>query len=100
MDKITADIKLIDDKLIVSGVIGFSTVPKLQKIGYHFIRKLTKPSFNFKQAQIEDSSGMALLVEWKKFANKQHKPIKFTYLPARLKNMAKLSDLETVLSDK
>ena len=95
----SADIKAVgDDKFAVTGELSFLSVPKLQKIGYHFITESAKPVFDLKQVTVEDNSGLALLVEWARFAKKeQGKTICFINLPGQLLDIAKLSGLEHIL---
>ena len=86
-----------DDELVITGTLNFNSVPKLQKIGYHFIEERAKPVFDLQHVEVEDNSGIALLVEWTGFAKRKHKTIHFINLPNQLLDIAKLSGLERIL---
>lgn len=84
-------------KFTVTGKLSFITVPKLQNIGYHFITEHAELVFDLQKVTVEDNSGLALLVEWMRFAEQQSKSICFINLPNQLLGIAKLSGLERIL---
>ena len=90
--------KLGENKIVLAGTITFATVPRAQKLGYRFIAEAKNPVFDLKNVVVEDGSGVALLIEWVKFAKKKHgKTIEFINLPNQLLGMIKLGGLENML---
>ena len=93
-----ANITVKDNKLIVTGTLSFATVPKLEKVGYNLITEFAEPVFDLQKATVVDNSGLALLIEWVKFAQQKcGKQIKIINMPNQLLDMAKISGLEHIL---
>lgn len=91
----TASVKLMEDnRYMVAGELNFSSVPGLWKQG----RELFGNGKNGdKQLDIDlsevsrsDSSGLALLLEWMRFAGKQGISIKFHNLPEQMRDIAEV----------
>ncbi len=53
--------------------------------------------FDFSQVISSDSSGLALMIEWIKYANLHNLPIQFTHLPEDLIAIARAARLEALL---
>ena len=45
-----------------------------------------------------DSSGLALLIEWLSIARAEHKNLRYENIPAQLHQLARLSDVEELLT--
>jgi phospholipid transport system transporter-binding protein len=46
-----------------------------------------------------DSAGLAVLIEWRRWAHRQGRHLKFTNLPAQISAIAHLSEVSEVLAD-
>jgi phospholipid transport system transporter-binding protein len=82
----------------VSGELTFDTVTLL------FIR--SRPLFQTSAGQLDldlgdvsrvDSAGLALLIEWLRAARKLGKAILFRRVPAQIRTIARVSDLDGIL---
>ncbi|KPJ67085.1 MAG: hypothetical protein AMJ43_05965 [Coxiella sp. DG_40] len=87
-------------QLEIVGELSFDTIPKLYEISCDFIIESEQPIFNLQDAVSEDNSGIALLIACKRYANKHNKDIYFINLPNRLRDVIKLSGLESILAIK
>lgn len=74
----------------VNGELIFTTVPEWRRKGFHFISETSAPEFDFKQVELSDSSGVALLLAWLREANAEGKPINFRNVPQQLLDLAKV----------
>ncbi len=95
----TAELKIVDaSHFVVTGELGFDTVNALLVT--------SRAKFAGAAAQIEvdlagvtqsDSAGLALLIEWLKFASHTGKSIRFTRAPEQLRALARISELDDLL---
>ena len=89
-----------NNRFEVTGTVSFTTIPELYKLGCQFISQAAAPIFDLQKVITEDNSGLALLTAWMRFAKQSDKIIYFTNLPDKLKDMAKLSGLDKILTIK
>ena len=85
------------EKYTVSGVLNFATVSQLYLTGEQLFNHFEKIEIDFSNAILNDSSALALLIEWTKMARVQKKKIYFSHLPQQLIAIAKLSNLNKIL---
>lgn len=81
-------------RLIVSGDLNFATVAILWEKSQSFLFSLPALDFDLSQVSSSNSAGLALLVEWIKYANRANKPIKFTEVPSQLKSILSASGMD------
>ncbi len=96
----TATLVLNNEKWNVEGELTFSTVSSLLKQSKSFWKEIEKIDVDFSNVTKADSAALALLLEWKRFANKHDKSISFSSLPRQLLNLIKISHLGEMLAIK
>lgn len=84
----------------VKGELTSSTVMSALKQFSQKCKSLPKWVIDFTQVSKVDSTALALLIELKRNALKNHKKISFIYLPASLLSIARLSQVDQLLSEK
>lgn len=97
MSKI-ADIIFQNDCFFVSGELCFANVVSVYRKSLAELNKAASLNFDFSQLKFSDSSGLALLLEWTRFAKKNNKPILFAALSPELAQIAKTAGLEELIS--
>lgn len=92
-----AEIIFRDKQFFVLGELHMSNVMSLyDKSLIDFNEQVL--TINFSELQASDSSGLALIIEWLKFAKQKNKRIKFLHFPEQLNLIAKAAGLEVMLS--
>ncbi len=81
----------------VSGELCFATVSMLRPLGIKLLATHPYLQFDFQKVVRSDSSALALLTAWMRYAKKNHKTIEFINLPVQLLEMAQLSRLDKIL---
>lgn len=95
--KKTADITLQYNTLIIEGDLNFSNVMLVFQKSLRILPKNKNLTFDFSQLQSSDSSAIALIIEWIKFANSHNKSIRFTNLSDELISIAKAAHLDKLI---
>lgn len=70
--------------LMVSGNLNFLTVPEVWQLSLPLLRDLKELRFDLEKVNSSDSAGLALLVEWMKYAKENQKKISFYHIPSQL----------------
>ena len=91
MAKKAADIVLQDKQLLVSGDLAFSNVMSLYEKSLPYLLQCHELEFDFSGVKSSQSCGLALMLEWIKFANQHQKKIRFKSLSADLQSIAKIA---------
>ena len=82
----------------VSGELNMQTVPALlQEVEPILNRTQGEVCFDLDQVERSDSAGLALLVEWMRFAEERQRKLSFRNLPEQMLEIARVSDLEELL---
>lgn len=91
--------KLIAEKdhVQVTGILSFATVPTLRAEGNQMIKSRAAVVFDFQNVTCDDSSGLALLTAWTRYAQQCKTNITFVHLPQQLIDIAKVSWLDKIL---
>lgn len=89
----TASINQNNDRLLVSGQLDFGTVVGLWNTSLPLLSKNQKLIFDLAQVTSADSSALALLLEWLKYADRERKEISFQNIPAQLQSIADVSGI-------
>lgn len=92
-----ANIDVTNNRAVVSGALNFNTVAALRLKGNRLIKNHLQLEFDFEKVTYCDSSSLALLTAWKRYAHKNHKNITFKQLPESLMAVARVSSLNKVL---
>jgi phospholipid transport system transporter-binding protein len=82
----------------LSGDINFANVVKLRRLGEAAMDKITELSFDFSAVHQCDSSALALLIAWQRYAKKNLKIIHFLQVPASLVAFAKVCNVQDILA--
>jgi len=88
-----------NEALLVTGDIIVDTVVKLRRMGDSLIHEINEPGidFDFKDVKQSDSSGLSLMMAWKRTAKKANKTIQFVNVPPSLKAIATLCNVSEIL---
>jgi phospholipid transport system transporter-binding protein len=82
----------------VTGVLHFTTVTALLRTGSEAIANGSAAVIDLSGVKDSDSSGLALLIEWLSIARAEHKNLRYENIPAQLHQLARLSDVEELLT--
>jgi phospholipid transport system transporter-binding protein len=83
----------------VSGVVSFETASQLREAGTRLLDRYSELCFDFVNVTRADSSAIALLLSWIRYANKKHKQILFINLPRQLWDIATVSGVSALLNN-
>ncbi len=87
-----------DACLRLEGELSFATVPGLEQRGAEMLRRCAdEVVVDLAGVRRADSAGLALLVAWLRHARRQGRRLRFRRMPAQMRAMARVSDLEGVL---
>lgn len=96
----TADITLEENTLFILGDINFHTAEKLWEKSLPLLSKLEELNFNLSRVHSVNSSALALVLEWIKYAREQGKKIHFHHLTKEIVTLAKVAKIESLLETK
>jgi len=82
----------------VSGKLVFATASKLLVASRALFEQELPSEIDLSGVTSGDSAGLALLIEWMGFAHKRGGSVHFVGTPAQLTALAKISELDQVLS--
>ena len=74
----------------VNGVLLFNTVPAWLRLGREYIQQTDQPHIDLAQVEQSDSSAVALLLAWLRYAKSTGKSIQFHNVPQQLLAVAKV----------
>jgi phospholipid transport system transporter-binding protein len=83
--------------LMVSGSLNFSTVVKIWNTSLDLLAKKTVLTFDLSNVTSANSAGLALLLEWRRYAQNNHQTISFTNMPAQLVSIASVAGVSGIL---
>ena len=95
---ITAEFVPEEGRARVNGVLHFTTVTALLRSGSEAIATGRAPVIDLSGVKDSDSSGLALLIEWLSIARAERKNLRYENIPAQLHQLARLSDVEELLT--
>lgn len=82
----------------VSGELNAASVPQLLTDAQPLFQQSGKQvSIDLSDVSRADSSGLALLIDWMRSAQKQQQQLSFRRLPEQLLEMARVSGIEDIL---
>jgi phospholipid transport system transporter-binding protein len=82
----------------VNGVLHFTTVTSLLSEGTTAIGNGRASIIDLAGVKDSDSSGLALLIEWLSVARAGRRSLRYENIPAQLRQLARLSDVEELLT--
>lgn len=80
----------------VTGNLTFSGIDKQAIKSFAFLKSANPIILDLSQVTIADSAGLALIIEWIKYARNHQIELKFNNIPAQLITLAKLSGLDQI----
>lgn len=86
-----------NDRLCLQGELAFATVMGLLDQSKPLFRERESLVFDLGGVDKTDSAGLALLVEWMGWAEKDQKSIQFVNIPRQMMDIARVSGLDRVL---
>jgi phospholipid transport system transporter-binding protein len=87
-----------NDVFRVSGALTFDTARDLLQLSQSLFAQASKLNIDLSAVSGADSAGLALLIEWYRAASRANKTICFSNVPTQLHTLAKISDVEQLLS--
>jgi phospholipid transport system transporter-binding protein len=87
-----------DSRSRVNGVLHFSTVTALLRVGAAAIGGGHASVIDLSGVRDSDSSGLALLIEWLSVAKAESRSLKYENIPVQLHQLARLSEVEDLLT--
>ena len=97
----TAEFELQEgERSRVNGVLHFTTVTSLLSDGSAAIGNGRAPIIDLAGVKDSDSSGLALLIEWLSIARAERRGLRYENIPAQLHQLARLSEVEELLTVK
>lgn len=90
------------DHYVLAGSLNTYTVPRLWQFSQDILKK-DKTSlilFNLENVTQSDSSGVALLIAWKRLLKHRNQKVRFIALPTQMLAIIRVSDLEKILAIK
>lgn len=82
----------------LAGELIFDTVPELHKQGIALFDAAEEELFiDLRDVSHTDSAGIALLIGWLRYANKQSKTLQFLNIPAQMWAIVQVSSLDQIL---
>lgn len=92
-----ANVIFKDNQFSVSGELDFSNVMALYEKTLPQIEKCSALNFDFSEVKSSDSSGLALIIEWLRFAKQHQKSIQFTHISNEIMSIAKAAGLDSLI---
>ncbi len=87
-------------RLIISGDLNFSTVTTLWKQSLPLLSAVEEINFDLSQVKSSNSAGLALLLEWLKYAKRVKKTIRFSEIPNQLKSILSAGGIEDLICNR
>ena len=101
MNGSSASITFQNNRLMVSGDLGFQTVMHVWAQSLPLLAQANTVSelqFDLSNVISSDSAGLALLLEWVKYAKRINRKISFQYLPAQLNSIIAVAGISDLIS--
>lgn len=92
-----ADITLNHNSFAVSGNLNCFNVMSVYKKSLVQLNNVPALEFDFSAVKSSDSAGLALIIEWIKYAKNSNKPIKFHHLSSHILALAKAAGLDMLI---
>ncbi len=90
-------IELKDNLFLVVGELDFTTIRELWRASLPLLAHEKNLNFDFIHVGASNSAGLALMLEWMKYAKRENKKIHFANIPAQLQAIIEVSGIEKML---
>jgi len=91
--------RVADGRLEASGVLGYVTAGRALPAGLALIPKGSTCTIDLSRVTEADSAGLAVLVDWLATAKSRGTVIRYECIPSQILAVARISDLESLLTD-
>jgi phospholipid transport system transporter-binding protein len=96
-------VELVDlgsGKVQVRGALTFGTARRARAAGRKLLADRTGPPLEVDCSAVtaSDSAGLAVLLDWLALAKRQGRAVRYTHLPAPIRAVAHISEVESLLS--
>lgn len=92
-----AAISFENDIISVEGDLNFTSVNHVWKNSLPLLDQCPRLVFDLSRVTSANSAGLALLLEWMRYAKSRNKAIQFDHLPDQLLSIAKVSGIIEML---
>ncbi len=79
---------------VIDGNLTFATIDKQTIKSFSFLKAASEITIDLGRVTSTDSAGLALMIEWIKYARHNRTQIRFKNIPEQLLNLAKLSGFD------
>jgi len=86
-----------DGCFILAGTLTFKTVPVIWKQGLDLFNQAPSLMLDLSGVERSDSAGVALLIDWMRFARSHNKPISYINMPSQMLAIVRASSLDAIL---
>jgi len=86
-----------DGCFILSGTLSIKTVPVIWRQGLDLFNQAPSLMLDLSDIKRSDSAGVALLVDWMRFARSHNKPISYINMPQQMLAIVRASGLDAIL---
>jgi phospholipid transport system transporter-binding protein len=83
----------------IVGTMDFAGVPALYRRGLELFASCDRVALDLSEISRSDSAGLALLLEWQRHARQAGQTLTIDSIPESLRNLARISELETFLPE-
>ncbi len=94
---LAASITSQNNSLVVAGELNFATVVGLWNQSLSLLAQSAQLHFDFQKVESCNSAGVALMLEWIKYAKSHHKTILFSHIPQQLNSIIAVSGIDALL---
>ncbi|MGD0958539.1 MAG: STAS domain-containing protein [Methylomonas sp.] len=95
MSKLTLTM-LAPDSYSLTGDMTFAGIDRRTVDSFKLLKASNQLSIDLAAVTVTDSAGLALMIEWIKFSNRQGILLKFKNIPVQLISLAKLCGLDQI----
>ncbi len=91
---------VVGETLMLDGALNLSNMPRLLAETAAYVAQPTLPAalvIDFAAVTDVDSSGVALLLHWRREAERLRKPLRYVHLPPNLASLAELYSVDEMI---
>ena len=95
---VTAELeRLADGSYCLRGELSFTTVPDVRRVGLETFDAGDEIRLDLSAVSRADSAGLALLIEWLRYARQTNKTVHYLNMPTQMLEIARTSSLDEIL---
>ena len=80
---------------VIDGDLTFATIDKKIVKSFDFLKTAKRVIIDLSRVTCTDSAGLALMIEWIKYARQHQTQLSFKNIPEQLRTLAKLSGFDS-----